>query len=64
MNNRGFESFFLLANIKRAKRVKCLTVAMCYVGLVINSSIPKNLTPNKAASLYTLHNFWLENDKL
>ena len=29
---------------------------------VINSSIPKNLTPNKAASPYALENFKMEND--
>ena len=33
INNRGFEFFFLLADIERQKRVKCLIVARCYVGL-------------------------------
>ena len=33
INNRGFEFFFLLADIEREKRVKCLVVARYYVGL-------------------------------
>ena len=64
MDNRGFEFFFLLADIERQKRVKCLLVARCYVGLGYQFIQPKNLTPNKAASPYTLENFWLGNDKL
>ena len=63
INNRGFEFFFLLADIERKKRVKCLIVAKCYIGLGYQF-IPKNLTPNKAASPYTLENVWLKNDKL
>ena len=50
INNRGFEFFFLPAGVM--------------FDWVINSSILKNLTPDKAASPYTLENFWLENDKL
>ena len=33
INKREFEFFFLLADIEREKRVKCLVVARCYVGL-------------------------------
>ena len=64
INNRGFEFFFLLADIEREKWVKWLVVARCYGGSVVNSSKPKNLTQNKAAPPYTLEHFWLENDRL
>ena len=64
INNSGFEIFFVFSHIDRERRVKCFIVARCYVELFINSSIPKNLTPNNAVSPYTLEDVWLENDKL
>ena len=63
INNRGFEFFFWFADIECEKWVKCLIIARCYGGLSYNSSMANNLTPNKAASPYTLENFWLANDK-
>ena len=33
INNRGFEFFILLADIKREKRVKCFIITRCYVAL-------------------------------
>ena len=64
INNRGFESFFLLADIESEKRVKCLIVARCYVGLVYQFIDTKEF--NSKQGCITIHprKFWLENDKL
>ena len=48
---------------KAAKRFNQQS-SRCYVRFGYQFIILKNLTPNKAASPYTLENFWLANDKL
>ena len=57
INNRWSEFFSLLADIECKNWVKCLTIARCYVGLGYQFIISENLTPNKAASPYTLEHF-------
>ena len=67
ISNEAFELLFLLADVEREKRVKCVIVARCDGGLSYQFIRIKKFNSKQGCITihpYNLENFWLENEKL